>query len=207
MKPPDFRISRVRSTLACAAIGLALLAAGTLVHEIIGHGGAAIALGGRITVVGLFGVQIYPTLETGGWPRAPGYGYMDYQGFDDPQKQRLVDLAGSFATWFVALGANMLLWTRRRWTGWPRIVMVILCLYWIDLFTYTLPSWGFRRSILWGARFSEPYEAAVALGINGNLFRAFVLITSAAMLAALLFHFRRALTCPANRPRQPQSPQ
>jgi hypothetical protein len=69
--------------------------------------------------------------------------------------------------------------------------MILLSILWIDLFTYTLPSWGFRRSILWGPVYSEPYEAAVALGINGQAFRAFVIITCCAMLLSVILHWLR----------------
>jgi len=183
---------------------LAALVAGTVVHEVIGHGLAATALGGRITQVVILGLQVYPALEFVDWPIVSGYGYIDYEGAQAFIYPEIINLAGSTSTWLVAVGANLVLWTRRRWYGWPKMVMVLLSIYWVDLFTYTLPSWGIPRSILWGqSYYSEPYHAAVSLGLNGNWFRAFVMLTCGAMLLSLLLHVRRSRGHSAPRPESP----
>jgi len=67
----------------------------------------------------------------------------------------------------------------RQWAQWVQVVLLSLSLWWVDLLTYTLPSFGLRRYVLFGRRFREPYDAAVALGIPGPLFQAFVIITCA----------------------------
>jgi hypothetical protein len=104
-----------------------------------------------------------------------------------------MELGGSASTWLVSVAAIGLLWLR-RWRrpgrvhrpgrGWPRVILILLGLWWIDLFTYTLPTWGLRRSILWGGTKSEPYEAAIALGVPGWLFQAFVVVSSIALATA-----------------------
>ena len=186
----------VRLTLLLCLV-LGALVAGTFVHEVIGHGLAAVSLGGHITQVTILGLQVYPSIEFVDWPILSGYGGINHQGADTGPQVHLIDIAGSLSTWLVAVLANVVLWTRRRWHGWPKVVMILLSLYWIDLFTYTLPTWGLKRSILWGPVYSEPYEAAVGLGINGNAFRAFVLLTCGAMLLSLLLHLWRAHSQPA----------
>ena len=59
------------------------------------------------------------------------------------------------------------------------------------MFTYTLPSWGLRRAVVLGPVYAEPYEAALLLGINGNVFRAAVIVTSLAMLISTVIRFRK----------------
>ncbi|UCG32705.1 MAG: hypothetical protein JSU68_13690 [Phycisphaerales bacterium] len=185
-------MSYVRRGLLLIAVLVAALVVGTFVHEVIGHGLTAVALGGQVTRVVILGVEFYPSLDFVGWPIVSGYGRIDTDGVAAGPRTHLVDLAGSMSTWFVAVLANLLLWTRRRWYGWPKAVVIMLSIFWIDLFTYTLPSWGMRRSVLWGPRdVSEPYDAAVALGINGDTFRAFVIITCCAMLLSLVLHWYR----------------
>jgi hypothetical protein len=96
-----------------------------------------------------------------------------------------MELAGSMSTWCVAVLAVSLLWLR-RWRGATRWILIGLSLWWIDLMTYLLPTWGIRRSILWGGRDSEPYQAATALGIPGPVVQAFGVVTSLMLAAALV---------------------
>lgn len=51
---------------------------------------------------------------------------------------------------------------------------------WGPLLTYTLPTWGLRRSIFWGGRVAEPCDAAVALGMPRHLFQGCVILISLA---------------------------
>jgi hypothetical protein len=191
----------LRRGLLLIVLLVAALAAGTVVHELIGHGLTTIALGGKVTHVVILGVQFYPSIAFVNWPIVDGYGYIDTEGLAAGPRQHLARLAGSMSTWLVAVMASLLLWTRRRWFGWPKAVLIVLSLFWIDLLTYTLPSWGIPRSILWGQNtVSEPYEAAVALGIDGNAFRVLVFLSCGVMLTALLVHIFRARRYPPDEP-------
>jgi hypothetical protein len=78
------------------------------------------------------------------------------------------------STFVVAAIAAYLLW-RYRPRGVKRAALFCLSLWATDLLTFTLPSFGLRRYVWSGTRYSEPYTAAVALGIPGPLFQAFVL--------------------------------
>lgn len=173
-----------RRTLSILALLATCLVVGTLWHEVMGHGVAALACGGRIAEVELLGVRIYPRLHWLGWPQR--YGACETAGVDGEIARQFVSLAGSLSTWSVAVLAVALLWLR-RWNPWPSTLLTGLGIWWIDLFTYTLPSWGLRRSILWGqSHYSEPYEAAVALGVPGPVFQGFVVASSLLLGAALL---------------------
>jgi hypothetical protein len=77
-----------------------------------------------------------------------------------------MSFGGAASTWLVSVIAVCLLWMR-QWRGRARRVLAWLGVWWIDVFTYLMPSWGLKRSVLWGGTHSEPYEAAVALGAPG----------------------------------------
>ncbi len=168
-------------------LGLSL-AVGTLWHELVGHGLTGVAAGGRIVRLHVLGVDLWPQLRWDGW--SGGYGSIRVTGIPTQTGKKVYRLAGSLSTWCVSVVAVSLLWLR-SWRGLPRAVMVCLSLWWIDLLSYTLPSWGLRRSILWGGVYSEPYEAANALGIPGPLFQAFAVGTSTLLLAALILRLVR----------------
>ncbi|HUU84027.1 MAG TPA: hypothetical protein VM243_11040 [Phycisphaerae bacterium] len=164
-----------------AAILLVALILGTACHEVLGHGLTGVLVGGRIGYVEILGVQVWPELGWHGWPDT--YGLCAVTDVPDGTAGAVMRLAGSMSTWLVSVLAVALLWLR-RWRGWPRFVLVCLSIWWIDLLTYTLPSWGLRRSILWGPVYSEPYEAAIALGVRGWAFQAFAIGTSALLATA-----------------------
>lgn len=186
---------RIVKLVASLLFGLVLChAVGTAWHEVVGHGLTGVACGGRIERVEVLTVQWYPRVEFVGWDGA--YGRCRVEGIQTGRGRRLMSLGGSMSTWLVSVGAVCLLWAR-RWRGRPRVVLAFLGLWWIDLLTYTLPSWGLRRSILWGRVYSEPYEAAVALGVPGPVFQALVVTSSLALAAGLALGLRR--TCAARR--------
>lgn len=166
---------------------LVLLAAsqpiGTVWHEVVGHGLTGVLAGGRITRVEVWGLQVWPTVRWGGFQGH--YGECGVEGIPTATGEHLMELAGSMSTWLVALIATVILWM--RWPrGWRRAVLIVLSLWWIDLFTYLLPSWGIRRSVLWGQSFySEPVEAAVGLGIPRAAFQ-LLAVTSCVLMAAML---------------------
>ena len=182
--------SRGRLTaLVTYALLLALcLPIGTLWHEVVGHGLVGTLAGGRITHVEVLGLDLWPQPRWIGWQGH--YGWCDVEGIAGQTGEHLMALAGSLSTWLVAAAATIALYAR-RWRAWLTPVLVCLSLWWIDLFTYTLPTWGIRRSILWGQVYSEPYEAAVQLGIPGTLFQVFVVTTSALLAAALAIRLTR----------------
>lgn len=162
---------------------------GTAWHEVVGHGLVGVLCGGRIAGVEVLGFDLYPAVRWDGWDG--NYGSCDVDGVETETGRHLVSLGGSMSTWLVSVVAVVLLWLR-RWRPWPRAVFVLVGIWWIDLLTYTFPVWGLRRSVLWGGRYAEPYEAAVALGVPGGLFQAFVVITCVALGLALCFALRCA---------------
>jgi hypothetical protein len=93
----------------------------------------------------------------------------------------LTDLAGSMSTFVVAAIAAYVLW-KYRLRGLKFAALICLSIWCTDLFTFTLPSFGVRRYIWSGTRYSEPYKAAVALGIPGALFQTLVLVGTFAVL-------------------------
>jgi hypothetical protein len=167
---------------------LATFVVGTLWHEVIGHGLVGTIAGGRITHVKILGLELWPGVHWFGWDGK--YGQCHVEGISTAAGEEIMSLAGSLSTWCVAVAATMLLWARRWRRPW-RTILTYLSLWWIDLLTYTLPTWGLRRSILWGGRYSEPYEAAVNLGIPGPAFQAFVIGTSVMLAAALIVRLVR----------------
>jgi len=161
--------------------GLSLVV-GTAWHEGVGHGLVGVLCGGHIVSMKVLGVQLRPTVRWVG--RDSCYSQCDVQEISSPTGEHLCSLGGSLSTWFVSVLAVLLLWVR-DWPPRTRFLLAWLGIWWIDLLTYTWSSWGLRRCILWGALYSEPYEAAVALGIPGPVFQAFVVGTSALLLVAL----------------------
>ena len=108
------------------------------------------------------------------------------------------------STWTVSFIAIVVLWCK-PWRGWPRTVLIYLGIWWIDLLAYTWTTWGLRHSILWGGTYSEPYEAAINLGIKGWVFQAFVLISCTALAIALAVRIH--MTAPGRKTEQPQPSQ
>lgn len=151
---------------------------GTGWHEIVGHGFVGLACGGTIEKVIVTGVQLWPDLRWVGTQGAFGWCHVD--GVTGSLCSQLWLLTGSLSTLLVSVVAVVLLSTR-AWSFILRMALLGFAFWWIDLFTYTLPSVGLRRYILFGRRVAEPYDAAVALGIPGWAFQAFVAVTCAAL--------------------------
>lgn len=174
-------------------LGLTLLfyPLGVLCHELIGHGLVGVLVGGRITEVEILGFRAWPDLQFLGW--SGRYGACEVVGINSPTGEALMSLAGAMSTFCVGVLATVLL-LARRWGRVGRPILITLSLWWIDLATYTLPSWGLPRSVFWGQRtFSEPYEATKSLGIPGAAFQAFVIIACGLLLVALIVRIRRDL--------------
>ena len=166
------------------AVALALCTLPIPWHEIVGHGFVGVLCGGRVTRFQLFGLQLLPNFAWVGIQE--GLGVCDHTGIGSRWCVHLTDLAGSMSTFIVAALAAYLLW-RFRPRGLKFTALLSLTLWATDLLTFTLPSFGLRRYIWSGTRYSEPYEAAVSLGIPGLLFQAFVLaaFSSVALMVGL----------------------
>jgi hypothetical protein len=179
-----------RTVRLVEGVGLLLLSwlIGTCWHEVVGHGLVGVLAGGRISYVKIFAVELWPEVRWTGFEMA--YGQCQVDGIPTVGGEAVHSLAGSMSTWCVGVAATILLWMRRWGRPW-RVVLIYLSIWWMDLLTYTLPTWGLRRSILWGGRYSEPYEAAVNLGVPGPVFQAFVVGTSFVLAAALIVRLMR----------------
>ncbi len=175
----------------------ACLVVGTAWHEVVGHGLVAVALGGRIERVSILFLDVYPKVEFIGW--TGHYGSCGTGGVQAWWGRRCVSLGGSMSTWCVAVVAVALLWCR-RWHAGPRLILTYLGIWWIDLLTYTMPTWGLRRSVIWGGRHSEPHAAATALGVPSWAFQVFVVASSVVLLAAMILALRRGRAVKVSKP-------
>lgn len=171
--------------LLCLLVPLSL-PFGTLCHEVIGHGLTGILCGGQVTGFEILGFRIWPHFEYLGWDGGYGFAYVD--NIPTERGEQWMHLGGSLSTWLVSVAAVGLLWIR-RWGRVSSLLLACLGFWWIDLFTYTLPTWGLRRSIFWGGTHSEPYEAAIALGVPGPLFQMLVVFSCGLLLIANLARF------------------
>jgi len=166
-----------RALVNCLAVGACGLVVGTAWHEVVGHGLTAVAFGARITYIEVLGLQWYPTLKPADGPSH--LGQCGHTEITDPTSNAVIRLAGSLSTWFVGLFSLALLYTR-RWRGWSKVLIIALSIWWIDLLANTLASFGIGRWVPW-PQYSEPYEAAMALGMRGSVFQVLVVISSAAL--------------------------
>ncbi len=168
--------------LVCLPLCMLLMA---VWHEVVGHCLTTILMGGRVTLLDLFGVQIWPEF---GMPGLPGR--MDYVGA--PGSRDFVNIAGPLSTWCVSVLAVVLLWVR-RWKGLGKVILVCLSLWCYDIFTETLSIWGLPRGI-WFHNWhpylyrgmADHYKSAVNLGIPGPSFIIFGIGTSVYLLAGLV---------------------
>ncbi|MBI4716521.1 MAG: hypothetical protein HY763_01840 [Planctomycetes bacterium] len=164
-----------------AVLATACLVLGTACHELIGHGLTGLLAGGRIQWVDVLGVRVYPSPA---WVGAEGFfGQCEVTGLEGARTEALVALAGSMSTWVAAAVATVLL-AVRRWPHRVQLALLALSVWWVDLLTYTLPSFGLRRFVVLGRYVREPFDAAVALGIPGPVFQAFVIVSCLLLAAA-----------------------
>ena len=93
--------------------GLLLLSwlAGTIWHEVIGHGLVGVLAGGRISYVKIFALELWPAVRWTGFEMA--YGQCQVDGISTVRGEAVHSLAGSMSTWCVAVVATILLWVRR----------------------------------------------------------------------------------------------
>ncbi len=166
----------------CLGIVVFDLVFGTAWHEFMGHGLCAIAFGAKITYLEVMGFQLYPDFCWVG--PTPYFGRCLDSGVNSEIQRAWVLLCGSLSTWIAGVVGVILLYTF-RWRGWSRILMIALGTWWLDLLLYTLPSLGIPRYFFWGHYHSEPYKAAVALGVPGPVFQGLVVLTSFILAAAL----------------------
>ena len=174
--------------LAYAATALAVAPSGVAWHEIVGHGLAGVLCGGRVDRVQFWGLQFVPTLAWTGL--GEGLGAADVSGLKNTAAEQITQLAGSVSTALAAAVALLLLRiTRPR--GVSRLALICVGLWSLDLLTFTLPSLGWRRYIWFGTTYSEPYDAAMALGIPGPLFQLLAVGGSLLVLAGFFVPLAR----------------
>jgi hypothetical protein len=155
---------------------------GTFWHEVMGHALVGVICGGRVREVIVLGTELYPQVGWVGWHAWFGSCYVDQ--LPSAAAEHVMSLAGSVSTWLVGVVATITLYIR-AWRGLARAVLVCASLWWIDLATYLLPALGLRRWLFWGGTYSEPYEAAIGLGIPGPFFLTLALASSALLASAL----------------------
>ena len=154
-------------------------------HEVVGHCLTAVLMGGRITLLDLFNVQIWPEFGKSG-----AAGRMDYVGA--PGSRDFVNIAGPLSTWCVSVLAVILLWLK-HWKRLMYAILVCLSLWCYDIFTETLSFWGFPRAV-WFHNWhpylyrgeADHYKSALNLGIPGSLFIIFGIGTTVCLIAALV---------------------
>ena len=156
---------------------------GLLWHEIIGHGLVGTLAGGQITIIEVLGVNLWPEVHWVGWMGA--FAGCEVEFIPTAFGKYLSSLAGSLSTCCVAVLAVILLWIR-RWGNLSQIILVCLSLWSFDLLLYILPCWGIPHYIFCGPVRSEPYNAAIKLGIPGPLFQIFAMGTSVGILIGLV---------------------
>ena len=155
-------------------------------HEVAGHALVGLLAGGQLARLQILGMPLWPELIwTGIGQGFTNLGECDIRNIPTLTGQRLTDLAGSVSTWCVGLVACLLL-LLYQWLGWSRALLVCLTLWCTDLLSFTLPSLGLRRGIVFGTTYGEPYEAATALGIPGWLFQVFAIGASLVILSAMV---------------------
>ena len=181
------RCPRVRFAAKIAVVTILIYPLGCLCHEAIGHGLTSILFGGRVVDLEMFGLRLYPKIEWTGWTGR--YGECGFAGNVSEAGHCWIALGGALSTWLTSVAAmGVLVWNKRARRS---SILAATGLWWFDMFTYTLPSWGLHRSIFWGQRdHSEPYEGAIGLGMPGWLFQGLVILTSAVLVvlwARLLF--------------------
>ncbi len=154
-------------------------------HEVVGHCLPTILMGGRITLLDLFGVQIWPEFGKPGLP-----GRMDWVGA--PGSRDIGNIAGPLSTWCVSVLAVILLWVK-RWKRLMYVIFVCLSLWCYDIFTETLSIWGFPRAVWFNnGHFylyrgtANHYKSALRLGIPSSLFIIFGIGTTVCLVAGLL---------------------
>lgn len=168
---------------------LLLYPLGVFCHEVLGHVLVGVLVGGSVADICILGLQVWPGFSWVGWDGR--YGYCDVECIPTATGDALSRIAGAMSTWFVSVVAIIALWLR-RWRGPARALLACLSLWWLDLLTYLLPSWGLRRSVFWGgSSYSEPYQAAMELGVPGRLFQAFGIASSALLLTLLTWRLLR----------------
>jgi hypothetical protein len=185
MKPNPVSLRPLTLTFLALAIGLGPM--GIVWHEIVGHGLSGLLCGGRITRVQCLGLQVVPFIAWTGL--GEGLGATDVVDIPTKKGENLTLLAGSMSTWLAAAVALVIL-RRRRARGLGRLALTGVGLWSLDLVTFTLPSLGWHRYIWFGTTYSEPYEAAVALGIPGRLFQVVAIGGGLLVLAGFFFPLR-----------------
>ncbi|MHC4602633.1 MAG: hypothetical protein ACYS6W_04785, partial [Planctomycetota bacterium] len=158
-------------------------------HEVVGHCLPIILMGGRVTLLDLFGVQIWPDFGE------PGLrGRVDYVGA--PGSRDFVGIAGPLSTWCVSVLAVILLWVK-RWKRPMYVILVCLSLIW----GFPVAVWFNNGHFYLVRGMSDHYKSAVNLGIPSSLFIIFGIGTTVCLVTGLLIRLikdykrRKKQTC------------
>jgi hypothetical protein len=177
-------MKKIRHSLSVLALIGGLFWLGVLLHE-AGHIVAAWMFGAQLIQLNVLGLDLLPSLQ---WAPMPGYyGFMDYNGVLSSTQETIVSLSGSLATFGVAVAAQLGLWLHHPRRGMARWAVLVLCFFWLDILTHTLPTLGIPAYLFFGSRTvtssAEAYLAAVSLGMPGWLFQTLAVGSSVALLA------------------------
>jgi hypothetical protein len=142
---------------------------GVVWHELAGHALIGLLCGGRIARAQCLGVQLVPDLAWTGL--GEGLGAVDVRDLPTRTGESLTQVAGSVSTLLASAAALWLLRTRRV-EGARRAALAWIGLWSLDIVTFALPTFGLRRYVAFGTTWSEPGEAAAALGVPAPLFLA-----------------------------------
>lgn len=178
------RLGRIFAHIAVVIVVLSLAIPW---HETAGHALTGVACGGTITEFRLFGFQFVPEVRWVGL--AGGRGHCEVEGIGSEWCGHLTNFSGSTSSFAVALAAAFLLW-RYQPGGLKRTALLSASFWAVDLLTAMLPSFGIRRYIWTGMSYSEPYQAAVGLGVPGPLFQAVALAGVVAVLLLVIAAMR-----------------
>jgi hypothetical protein len=160
---------------------------GTLIHE-AAHLLMLVLTGSTIHQVVILGrLQLVPEVAI---IESVGAGFMLNTTNPTDFSKGLVWVTGASTTFLVSLSV-IPYWLKTR----SKVALIFVC-YAIDLFTYlTMPLFGFKRWILFGAPFSEVLAGLELLGV-GRAPVAVFLLAFAGGFAALILHAKKTRPLP-----------
>ena len=165
------------------AIGITAVVSTLIIHE-LGHAVAAVAMGGEVTALRLWGFTIFPEFSFSGFEG----GYLGYTNWTlpvfSPIKNALILMMGSGTTLIVSLVSIKLLYVLKPRSFVINTTLFFFALTYLDIVTY---SFGLRFSAS-----REPLDAALTLGIGkGVWLLAMVALLVACSYMIILYYIRK----------------